>query len=213
MAADPRLATERVVEVLTQAQGLGFLGPGPVEAHLGHSLGFAHAIAAVRRRQLGEQDRVADLGPGGGVPGLVLAAAFPGSRFTLVEGSTRRAEFLAAAVRALGWGSRVSVLPLRAEVAGRDRRWRNRHSVVVARSFGPPSVTAECGAPLLELGGVLVVSEPPGGGGERWLPERLRTLGLGRPIATGGFVTLIQEVLCPERYPRRVGVPRKRPLF
>jgi 16S rRNA (guanine527-N7)-methyltransferase len=100
---------------------------------------------------------------------------------------------------------------------------------VVSRSFGPPPVVAECAAPLLRVGGHLVVSEPParedgtdGSGPTRWPPEDLAALGLepdpppleSDPRATAaGFARFIQARPCPDRYPRRAGVPVRRPLF
>ena len=48
---------------------------------------------------------------------------------------------------------------------------------MTARSFGPPAATAECAAPLLAVGGLLVVSEPPDGP-DRWPADALAALGL-----------------------------------
>jgi hypothetical protein len=78
---------------------------------------------------------------------------------------------------------------------------------VVARLFAAPAVTAEIGAAFVAVGGVLVVSEPPGGRGERWDTDVLGELGFAaaRHERIAGFV--------PERYPRRTGVPGKRPLW
>ena len=99
--------------------------------------------------------------------------------------------------------------------------------LVVARSFGPPAVTAECGAPFLKAGGLLVVSEPPVSVGspsgdqgsvqpERWPGAALEQLGL-RPVQLVGepfaYQLLVQQRLCPTRFPRRTGVPTKRPLY
>jgi 16S rRNA (guanine527-N7)-methyltransferase len=92
---------------------------------------------------------------------------------------------------------------------------------VTARSFGRPAVVAECAAPLLKAGGWLVVSEPPppskgGPTGVRWPQEPLRQLGLsaGEEVHEEfGYRVLRQLEPCPERYPRRVGVPAKKPLF
>lgn len=88
---------------------------------------------------------------------------------------------------------------------------------VTARGFGPPAATAECGAPLLRVGGRMVVSEPPGGSPERWPADGLDQLGLsgGRPVAAAGsaYRLLVQERLCDPRFPRRTGIPAKRPLF
>jgi 16S rRNA (guanine527-N7)-methyltransferase len=211
---EPVSVPAAVLEVLADAQLQGLIGPGPVAPHVANALGFVETVARVRAAELSTSDFVADLGAGGGLPSLVMASVVPGARFSLIEGSTRRARFLRSAVERCGLESRVQVIAERAEVVGRNEALRGRHSVVVARSFGPPAATAECGAPLLAVGGVLVVSEPPDESGRsRWVAEGLRVLGLRLKSAGGRYAVLIAEEPCPERYPRRVGVPRKRPLF
>lgn len=87
-SADPAVP-EAVVAFLEEAQRRRLIGPGPLEPHVAHSLGFADAVAATRGGALTAGDRVADLGTGGGLPGLVLAGALPEVRFTLIEGSIR----------------------------------------------------------------------------------------------------------------------------
>jgi len=156
-----------------------------------------------------------DLGSGGGLPGLPLALAWPQTTWILLDGATNRFEFLREAVARMHLEARVGVVGERAEAAGRGplRGWAD---CVMARSFGPPAVTAECAAPLLRVGGKLVVAEPPGGDPERWDAAGLALLGmcLGPAVSnpTAGQI-LIQEKDCPERYPRRTGIPSKRPLF
>jgi 16S rRNA (guanine527-N7)-methyltransferase len=205
-----------LVPVLEQARRLGFLGPGPVEAHLDHAAGYAVALEGDAGGAWAPA-RAADLGSGAGLPGLPLALGFPDTQWTLVEASVRRAAFLRAAVRDLGLESRVAVIEERAEVIGRAPEYRGRFDLVVARSFGPPAVVAECAAPLLRIGGRAVVSEPPGGEPERWPAEGLLRLGMapGAGVRAGGaaYQVLRQDELCPDRWPRRVGVPAKRPLF
>ena len=198
-------------EVLEEARELGFLGPGPVAGHIEHAAGFVQAVGEPHPA------RVVDLGSGGGLPGLVVASAWPGATVVLLDANERRTRFLTNAVRDLGFGDRVRVVHARAEDVGHDPLWRGRADLVVARSFGVPAVTAECAAPLLEVGGRLVVSEPPEESGDRWPADALGKLGL-RPAARleqafSRFQILRQEEPCPESYPRRVGVPAKRPLF
>ena len=208
--------------MLAEARDLGFLGPGPVEAHLEHAAGFVEVLRGLTSdAQTGARtswpERAADLGSGAGLPGLPLALCFPRCSWLLVESSVRRAAFLRRAVHQLGIEDRLEVAEERAEVVGRSPGWRGRFDVVVARSFGPPAVVAECGAPLLVVGGYAVVSEPPGGRPSRWPVAGLDLLGM-TPVAAvaaegGAYQVLRQEHQCPDRYPRRVGVPAKRPLF
>ena len=205
-----------LVPVLEEARRRGFLGPGPVQAHLDHAAGYAAALAADAGGGWSPA-RAADLGSGAGLPGLPLALQLVGTEWTLVEASVRRAAFLRAVVDDLGLGDRVVVVEERAEVVGRAPEYRGRLDLVVARSFGPPAVLAECAAPLLRAGGRAVVSEPPGGDPARWPADGLALLGMvpGTAAQVGGtaYQVLRQERLCPERWPRRVGVPAKRPLF
>lgn len=204
--------TDPLVDALETSRRLGFLGPGPVEEHLQHALAFASAITEPPARAL-------DLGAGGGLPGLVLAArVWPDTSWTFLDAHRRRTAFLVDAVTSLGLDARVSVVTARAEEAGRNLDQRGRYDLVVARSFAAPAITAECAAPLLALGGALVVSEPPDpDGSDRWPDAGLAMLGLGpaRPVVVDG-VHLVRMTLAaepPDRYPRRVGIPAKRPLF
>ena len=225
------MADDVLIDQLERAQGLGFLGPGPVVTHVDHSRGFAEGLDAPPARFL-------DLGSGGGVPGLVLALDWPDAKAVLLDAGERRCAFLREAVSHLGLEDRVDVVRQRAEEAGRSPTLRGRFDLVVARSFGPPPVTAECASPFLRVGGRLVVSEPPSdsstrpdldpgddsdtgdspdpGTTPRWPPAALAQLGLGPDVAWRteyGYQSLLQRTLCPARYPRRVGQPAKRPLF
>jgi 16S rRNA (guanine527-N7)-methyltransferase len=215
-----RSLPESLIEALRRAQTLGFLGPGPLDAHIAHAHGFAAAAEALAAEAL--TGVWMDLGTGGGIPGLVLAGRWPEREAVLLDSNQRRARFLADVVESQGWGSRVRIVSERAEAAGRVDALRAQFSLVVARSFGPPPVTAECAAPFLLSGGILIVSEPPLSGSEddrddtRWPPDGLAPLGL-EPLPPWrgefGYRVLRQTVECPERFPRRVGVPSKRPLY
>jgi 16S rRNA (guanine527-N7)-methyltransferase len=195
--------------VLAEARDLGFLGPGPLDPHLA----LAESLAAGAPKAPG---RALDLGSGGGVPGLALAQHWPESSWLLLDANQRRTAFLRRAVERLALVDRVSVIQARAEELGRQPAWRGQLDLVVARSFGPPAVTAECGSPFLRTGGRLVVTEPPGAPPERWPADGLALLGLElveRATTPTAWVALLQQRPCPERYPRRVGIPAKRPLF
>ena len=194
-------------EVLEEARSYGFLGPGPIEAHIASAERFFGVLEPRDPR------RVLDLGSGGGVPALPLALWMPEVELVLLDSMARRTHFLEHAVVRLGLASRVSVMRERAEVAGREPTLRGTFAAVTARSFGPPAVTAECGSPLLAVGGVLVVSEPPDPV-DRWPASELGQLGLTQiPSNRPGMAVFELRTACPERFPRRTGIPGKRPLF
>lgn len=207
--------------VLERSRSLRFLGPGSLRVQVDHALGFAVGLPSPPRRFL-------DLGSGGGVPGLVLALHWAGTDAVLLDASARRCAFLVEAAGELGCSDRVTVVRARAEDAGRRDDLRGRFDTVVARGFGPPAVTAECAAPFLELGGRLVVSEPPAAGdGDaggsardagpgRWSPDGVALVGLEHSAAWDEpfhYRSFVLTTLCPEAYPRRDGVPAQRPLF
>jgi 16S rRNA (guanine527-N7)-methyltransferase len=200
---------DELAVILAEAQQRGFLGPASFRDHIEHSMAFVDLVAEPPRFAV-------DLGSGGGVPGLVLARHWHDSTWTLVEAGSRRVAFLRSAVEGLGLASRVQVCHERAEVAGHDPELRGKADLVVARSFGPPAVVAECGAPFLQVGGLLLVAEPPGGAPERWPAAELSELGLlpdGTVVEPRAVQRLRLVKPCPDRFPRRTGVPLKRPLF
>ena len=151
------------------------------------------------------------------MPGLVLAVAEKSSEWVLLDAKARSAAFLRFAVSSLGLEERTRVVEERAEVAAHSEL-RGTATVVVARGVGPPSATAEYAAGFLAVGGVLVVSEPPGSDGSRWDAAGLRALGLGRAavaLTSEGFsfARVEQRQPAADRFPRRPGIPTKRPLF
>ena len=215
-----------LLEVLAASQQVGAIGPGPLAGHVAHAAGFLEAANAAALDHDGvplpPRLRVLDLGSGGGLPGLVLGALLPKARCTLLDGRTERVRLLSEHLTRLGWVGRVEACACRAEQAGRDERHRGAYDLVVARGFAGPAVTAECGAPFLRPGGLLVVSEPPGAP-PRWPREELSLLslqplgGLRTVLSAGasgaGYQVLLQVETCAERFPRRTGIPAKRPLF
>ena len=174
---------------------MGFLGRATVTDVVAHAWAFVPPTAGC--------SAILDLGSGAGVPGLVLAAAHPAASVTLLDSSQRRTDWLRRAVSRLGWSARVGVVQCRAEELGHEPQWRSSQHAVVARSFAPPLVTAECAAPFLKIDGRLVVSEPPAPVPGRWPTDPLDELGLVAvewPDPTVAVMTQVRP--CPEAVPR-----------
>lgn len=164
---------------------------------------------------------VLDVGSGGGVPGIPLAL-LRGSPVALLESRARKTEFLTHAVHALGL-DHVTVHTARAEAFGRDPQHRETYDVVVSRALAPTAVCLELQLPLTRLGGTAALLRGPQGAEDdrRAAPGVAARLGGGElrevsgelPSGAARRVLLITKATAtPPRYPRREGVPSKRPL-
>ncbi len=180
------VTTELVRETLRLAQRLGFFGPGDLEPALSHADHFVQAIP------VGAQ-LVTDLGSGGGLPGLVIAAARAELSVRLVERRQTRADFLERAVGRLQMADRVSVLTVDVTALLFDSDHASRSDVVTARGFAHPAVLAPLAASLVRPGGLIVVSDPPGGAGHRrWLDLPLADWSL-KFAGTDGVVSVLRR--------------------
>jgi len=154
---------DRLHAVLSESQRVGFLGDRPIDEVIDHARAFVAALEGVT-------GRIVDLGSGGGVPGLVIAADRPDLSIVLVDRRAKRTDFLERVVRRCGWHDRIDVV--HADVAHLIGTDAAGFDAVVARGFGPPAVTAEMGAALINATGRIVISEPPDG--DRWTDVEAR---------------------------------------
>lgn len=190
--------------------------------HFGESLALMRVLRDGGLLAAGRADRIADLGPGGGFPGVPIAIAEPAVRLTLIESNARRAAFLEHLVAELGLDD-TQVVTARAEDAGRDAALRASFDLVVARALAAMPVLVEYALPLLREGGVLAAPK-----GSRALDElheaQAAISALGGEVlppqplplpadAPPQLVLLVRRVgPVDARYPRRAGMPAKRPL-
>jgi 16S rRNA (guanine527-N7)-methyltransferase len=166
---------------------------------------------------------VADVGSGAGWPGLALAIACPRWSVTLIESSLKKSRFLAAAVRELELGDRVVVRAERAEDAGHDPTLRETHDAALARAVAPLATLCEYLLPLVAVGGKAVAFKTGDIDSERALASDAgallgataeETLAYRLPGLSSERCLVIWEkgLATPQGYPRRAGIPRKRPL-
>lgn len=154
---------QRLISVLADIRERGAIGEASLEDAIAHADQYVSALSS-------DVHTVADLGSGGGLPGLVLVIRRPDLHVVLVERRQARADLLRRAVSALAVTDRVEVVSDDVAVVAADRA--ATFDAVTARSFAAPPVTARWAAALLRPGGVLVVSEPPVDSEERW-PDAL----------------------------------------
>lgn len=167
-------------------------------------------------------DRILDLGSGAGMPGLVLAIAVPEAKFVLLDSSKKRTNFLDQTAKRLGLKN-VEAVGGRAEEAGRLDGWREGFDAVTARAVAPLPTLVEYALPFLKVGGKLIAQRGPKATEEMKAAEKaIRELGGGSPVIVKVAVPyldaerrlVIIEKVKPTlaRYPRRTGIPLKRPL-
>jgi 16S rRNA (guanine527-N7)-methyltransferase len=212
-AAQPALS--ELLERLAQPEA-------PTSVHdpaSGVDVHVADSLSGLEAPELRDADLIADLGAGGGLPGLVLAAALPGSRVALVEAAARKCDFLRAVVGAMGLEN-ADVVWSRAE------GWADgisRCDAVTARALAAMPVLCEYAAPLLREGGVLVAWKGAISA-EEAADERAAAAHLGLAIEAVRQVVpypgserrtlrVLRKIApTPANFPRRAGIATKRPL-
>jgi 16S rRNA (guanine527-N7)-methyltransferase len=186
---------------------------GILRDHLADSL-VALELAEVRHARV-----VADLGSGAGFPGLPLAIALPEARVSCVESNGRKCAFIEGAAEACG-ATNARAVHTRAE------EWSDglgTCDLITARALAPMAVIAEYAAPLLTLGGSLVAWRGQRDPDDEASADRAAgELGLepGAVVhvepyagARHRHLHVMRKVSpTPDRFPRRAGMARKRPL-
>ena len=162
-----------------------------------------------------------DVGSGGGFPGLPLKLAFPGMRGTLLEATAKKTAFLAHLSEILELED-ISVRTGRAETLAHEAEMREAFDMALARAVAEVATLAELTLPFVRVGGIVVMHKKADIADELERAQgAIETLG-GRlrevlPVTLPGLderalVVLEKQHPTPERYPRRPGMPAKRPL-
>ena len=185
-----------------------------IEAHIQDSLAAQDFIAL-------DQQNLVDLGSGAGFPALLLAIACPTLSVTLVESDLKKSDFLRQAIQELNL-ERVQVIRDRAENVGHNPQYREQFDLCSSRAVAGANVLLEYGLPLLKPGGLMLMWKS-----KAWQEEMAQTDHalelLGGVTEQVYTYTLLEEkdrtivairkiAPTPEQYPRRVGIPTKRPL-
>ncbi len=189
-----------------------------------HFLDSLSCLAAIKNHRNQKQAlRVVDVGSGAGFPGLPLAIVHPDIHWTLVDATEKKCAFLRHMVTELELPN-TRVLHSRAETLGRDSEHRERYDWAIARAVARLPVLLEYLLPVTCTGGSCLAQKTEiaraeirdgaralavlGGEVEKVLPVELPG------IAGPRHLIVIKKIAAtPDAYPRRVGVPTKRPLL
>lgn len=209
----------RLSAILRELQGDGGAPTTVNDAQRATDVHLADSLVALEIEAVRAASQIADIGSGAGFPGLALAVALPGAAVSLVESQRRKCEFLERVCLAAEVENARVVLT-------RAEEWSDgisRNDVVVVRALAAQPVVLEYAAPLLRLGGALVDWRGRRNAEEEALAVcaaeqiGLRLLEIRRAEPYEGarhhhLHVYEKTAETPSRFPRRVGVARKRPL-
>jgi 16S rRNA (guanine527-N7)-methyltransferase len=167
-------------------------------------------------------DRLIDVGTGAGFPGLVLKIVLPSMQLTLVDSVGKKAEFCRHLTKVLALDG-VEIVQERAEALGQNPRHRQCYNWALARAVANLSVLAEYLLPLVRVGGGMIAMKGESGPPEAHAADHaIHILGghlrqlvpVTLPgVAEGRYLVVADKVAAtPDAYPRRTGIPAKRPL-
>jgi 16S rRNA (guanine527-N7)-methyltransferase len=160
-------------------------------------------------------NRVIDIGSGGGLPAIPLALARPDIQLTLLEANARKSAFLKHVAGTLGLRN-VAILSGRAEEFGRRPALREQFDRAISRAAARPAVLLELALPFVTPGGDLIAQVTPFD--PHLLDLAARLLGGGpprllQPLAGGSALLVVDKLApTPNDFPRRVGLPNRKPL-
>lgn len=183
-----------------------------------------HFIDSLSCLMVLDMDRgpVVDLGSGAGFPGIPLKIQSPHIKILLVDSVRKKADFITAVIKRLGMEGAEARWD-RAEAMGVCSDFRESAGTVISRAVASLSVLAELCLPLVKLGGCFLAMKGPGWkeelnaagkaidlmGGRA---ERLETLTLPFIPEERALILIKKDRPTPVGYPRRPGIPAKRPI-
>jgi 16S rRNA (guanine527-N7)-methyltransferase len=175
-----------------------------------------------RQGSKGYPGRLVDVGTGAGFPGIPLKIVLPNLHVTLVESTGKKVDFCRHIIQSLELKD-IQAVQARAEDMGQMPEHREQYDWAVARAVAGLPALVEYLLPLVKVGGVVLALKGAGGPAEaaaaehalRLIGGRIRHL---RQVTLPGvveerYIIVIDKVaVTPDKYPRRVGVPTKKPL-
>jgi len=191
----------------------------PKNVRVKHFLDSLSAYLALRGSQM---TRLIDIGTGAGFPGLPLKILYPSIELTLVESVGKKTRFCQHIVDQFALEN-VEVLQTRAEVLGQDVAYRESYDWALARAVAVMPVLLEYLLPLVKVGGKVLAMKGGNAPAEVHSAEQAIQLLGGHlqqliPVTLPGvveerYLVIVDKVAAtPEKYPRRAGIPAKRPL-
>ena len=183
---------------------------------------FLDSLSCARLIDGKAQSSIIDIGTGAGFPGIPLKIIFPHLRLTLVDSIGKKVEFCRHVVNSLGL-KHVTLIKGRAEDLGSSSEHREKYDYVTARAVANLNTLAEYMLPLVCIGGSMIALKGESGPVEAQSSESAITLLGGHlkqilethipGIAEERYLIVVDKTArTPDKFPRRIGVPLKRPI-
>lgn len=184
---------------------------------------FIDSLIIDKHINIGEENKIIDVGTGAGFPGMVLKIYKPDIKLLLLDSLKKRVKFLRMLTNKLSLNNNLEIIHERAESLGKNKEFREKFDLVVSRAVAPINVLSEYTIPFASPSGKIVYYKGPD------YREELKKAEKALEIL-GGKIIEIKEVKIksikgeryliiveknkntPDKYPRRPGMPKKRPL-
>lgn len=196
---------------------------GYEEVQVGHFLDSLTVTLALKPLSCGESFGVIDVGTGAGLPGIPLKILWPGISLVLLEATAKKAKFLRYISNQLGLDN-VEVVVGRAEAVAHDTNYREKFELVLSRAVAPLPTLAELTLPFCAVGGRFIAQKK--GDIDTELSRASKAIALiGGKLREVNTIELeeFDDKRClvvidkvkttPPQYPRRPGMPAKRPII
>ena len=196
---------------------------GCEEVQVKHFLDCLTVTLAIKPEDLGKNLSVIDVGTGAGLPGIPLKILLPAIRLALLEATAKKAKFLEHLISKLGLDD-VEIVVGRAEEAAHKPQYREKFDLVISRAVASLPALVELTLPFCAVGGIVVAQKKGDIAGEvGQSPKAIARLGGKlrgvKAIELSEFddrrcLVMIDKVKpTPDEYPRRPGMPAKRPII
>jgi len=183
---------------------------------------FLDSFSCVLAWKSSPPNNLIDIGTGAGFPGIPLKILYPNLKLTLVESVRKKAIFCQHIVSRLGL-EHVDVIQTRAEDLGQNPQHRENYDWVVARAVASMNVLSEYLLPLVKVGGTMLAQKGESGPAEAQSAEKAIALLGGKlkqlipvhlpGVADDRYLVVVDKVAAtPPKYPRKPGIPAKKPL-
>lgn len=113
---------------------------------------FIDSLTLLTVVDLKENSKVIDVGTGAGFPGVVLLIARPDINITLMDGTNKRLNFISQVLKELDL--KAEILHMRAELAGKNTKYREQYDLVTARAVANMNTLSEYCLPFARVGGI-----------------------------------------------------------